>query len=873
MPLITSKIQNLLNGVSQQADTQRYPSQGDEQINMHSSPVDGLLKRNPSVHIAKQFDTNSGTSDTYSHVINRDSTENYSVAVRSSEKKTITLDTSGDLINCTSHPFVAGDEVRFHGSDLGSLNQTDRYYVVNPATNTFQVATTSGGSAVTISDAGTGTQNVSLDPISVIDLLNGTSATVTTTNGCDYLINATPSTVFETTTIADYTFIVNNTVTVAEDSATYTNPDYRAYVYIRQGDYGTKYTVIYNGTEYTHTTADGDASTERPQIDTEYIATQLKTTIDAGSETGLTVTRVGSTLELSNSTDFTVSVKDGLGDTAMGVVKEEADGFTSLPAYCRDGRRVKVIGDVDSNADDYYVKFTAEDPSNAPFGGGTWAESVGTGVPYSLDSSTMPHTLVRNADGSFTLDRATWANRNAGDSLSAPAPSFVGAKIKGIVLFRDRLGFLSGENVSLSEAGEYFNFYRTTLTSILGADPLDVRASHNQVSNLHSAIPFNRNLILFSDRTQFMLTGGDVLSPDTISISQETEYDSDTNTVPVVSGKNVYFPFARGSYSGIMEYYISPETEQMEGSDVTAHVPKYIDGNITRISSNSNDPLLVVTSSSYTTGVYVYAYYSSGNKKVQASWSKFDFGSDATVRSADFIGKDLYVSVKRNDGLFVERVSFRLGESDSDSDFTVRLDRRITEATSGVALSFDSDTGRTTITLPFSASGTMQVVSRAVSGVENGGAVFKIHQQSGSTLVVEGDLQTRKFFIGEKYTSSFTLSKPTLKEQSEGGGSGSVASGRYQIRNGTLTFDNSVSFKIEVTPEGRSTRTHVFDSRKSGSFVVGAAPTVADGTFKFPVQSKGETTSIKLINDTPFPSSFLTVEYEALYYARSQRAG
>ena len=261
MPLITSKIQNLLNGVSQQADTQRYPSQGDEQINMHSSPVDGLLKRNPSVHIAKQFDTNSGTSDTYSHVINRDSTENYSVAVRSSEKKTVTLDTSGDLINCTSHPFVAGDEVRFHGSDLGSLNQTDRYYVINPATNTFQVATTSGGSAVTISDAGTGTQNVSLDPISVIDLLNGTSATVTTTNGCDYLINDTPSIVFETTTIADYTFIVNNTVTVAEDSATYTNPDHRAYVYIKQGDYGTKYTVIYNGTEYTHTTNDGDDAT------------------------------------------------------------------------------------------------------------------------------------------------------------------------------------------------------------------------------------------------------------------------------------------------------------------------------------------------------------------------------------------------------------------------------------------------------------------------------------------------------------------------------------------------------------------------------------------------------------------------------------
>ena len=866
MPLITSKIQNLLNGVSQQADTQRYPSQGDEQINLYSSPVEGLIKRNPTQHLAKAFASAAGLTDTYSHVINRDSTEQYVVNVRSTTKKTATWNTGTDRVSCTAHGFVAGDEVRFYGATLGTLNKTDRYYVISPTTNDFQVSLTSGGSAVDITDAGSSTQEVSLDPISVVDLADGSIKTITTTDDASYLVSTTPSTVYESSTIADYTFFVNNSVTVLEDTATYSNADYRAWVYIIQGDYGTVYTINLAGTDYSYTTG----TTDRTQITTEYIATQLQTAV--GSPTGFTISKNGSTLEFQHASDFTITTRDGLGDSAMGEVKDTADDFIDLPSHSRNGWTLAVTGDVESNNDDYYVKFTADDPSGAPFGKGTWAESAATGVKYQLDATTMPHVLIRNSDGTFTFKKATWDARTAGDAVTAPPPSFVGKKIKGLVLFRDRLGFLSGENVSLSESGEYFNFYRTTTVTSLGSDFLDVRASHNKVSNLHAAIPYNRNLILFSDRTQFMLTGGDVLSPDSISISQETEYETDPNSVPVVSGSNVYFPFPRGSYSGVMEYMISPETEQMQGIDTTTHIPKYIDGTIKRITSNSTDPVLVVTSGGYTTGVYVYAYYTSGNKKVQASWSKFDFGTDATIRSADFVGKTLILTVKRSDGLFIETLSFKIGEVDTDSDYTMRIDRRLTET--DCSLSYDSDLDQTAVTLPFSASGTMQAISREVSSTENSGTIFPIVSQAGALLTVSGDLTSRKFWVGEQYSASFALSRPVLKEQSETGGHSTVTSGRYQIRNGTVSFDDTIFFKVEVTPEGRTTRTHIYDARTLGtsSFTVNGSPAITDGSFKFPVQSKGERVSIKLVNDSPFPSNFLTVEYEALYYSRSRRS-
>ena len=126
MPQISTIIQNLLNGVSQQADSQRFPSQADEQINGLSSPVLGLSKRNPTEWLSKVFF--SKPTDVWGQVLNRDSTERYMVIVRNTAKKTISsLNTSTEKVNSTAHGFVNGDEVRFYGTDMGTLNITSRY--------------------------------------------------------------------------------------------------------------------------------------------------------------------------------------------------------------------------------------------------------------------------------------------------------------------------------------------------------------------------------------------------------------------------------------------------------------------------------------------------------------------------------------------------------------------------------------------------------------------------------------------------------------------------------------------------------------------------------------------------------------------------
>lgn len=68
-------VPNLVMGVSQQPDSQRDPSQGEEQINGMSSVVSGLRKREPSKSLAKVSDTALG--DVFIHSILRDATERY----------------------------------------------------------------------------------------------------------------------------------------------------------------------------------------------------------------------------------------------------------------------------------------------------------------------------------------------------------------------------------------------------------------------------------------------------------------------------------------------------------------------------------------------------------------------------------------------------------------------------------------------------------------------------------------------------------------------------------------------------------------------------------------------------------------------------
>ena len=77
--------------------------------------------------------------------------------------------------------------------------------------------------------------------------------------------------------------------------------------------------------------------------------------------------------------------------------------FVELPTISPVGYQVEITGDPGNNFDGYYVEF---EPRDGDFNEGSWLETVSPGVEYKIDPATMPHLLVRKADGNFWFGSA-----------------------------------------------------------------------------------------------------------------------------------------------------------------------------------------------------------------------------------------------------------------------------------------------------------------------------------------------------------------------------------------------------------------------------------------------------------------------------------
>ena len=109
-----------------------------------------------------------------------------------------------------------------------------------------------------------------------------------------------------------------------------------------------------------------------------------------------------------------------------------------------------------------------------------------------------------------------------------------------------------------------------------------------------------------------------------------------------------------------------------------------------------------------------------------------------------------------------------------------------------------------------------------------------------------------------------------LGQSSSGTGSRTrIREGRLQIRNWTVSYDNTGHFQVFVTPLARDTSTYTFTALTLGT---GSAGTVnlEDGFFNFAVQSRNENLVVELFNNTHLPSNFVNAEWEGYYVSQSR---
>ena len=384
-----------------------------------------------------------------------------------------------------------------------------------------------------------------------------------------------------------------------------------------------------------------------------------------GTTAPLSVAKVGSTIKV-NTADL-VTVADGFGDSAVkvftngkvvdGVVTGGVNKIQDLPLQFFNDDIIPVNGEDGISADNYYVRFIDNN----------WQETKFPGQEYKLDPATMPVKLVRTAVDTFVISTIEWEDRLIGDLDSIGFPSFVGSTIDDVFFFKSRLGFVSQDNILLSGANDFYNFFPQTATDVLDDDTIDIAIASSGMSTIKQTVPFNDQLLLFTDEQQYTLYGTP-MSPKTVSITQTTKFSADTATSPIALGPNVYFPTIKSEGSlNIREYYLKPETSTNDAMDITLQIPEYLPSTIKRLTGSNVEDILFVLSEDDDTSLYVYKFLYDGQQKVQSAWFKWDM--NASILDIFCLNEKLYLIINRAGVIMLESINLTI------KDYASYLDR------------------------------------------------------------------------------------------------------------------------------------------------------------------------------------------------------
>ena len=726
--------------------------------------------------------------------------------------------------------------------------------------------------------------------------LDGTEKTVNKPDGTAYLNTSNPRDTIKTVTIADFTFVVNTNQITAMDSTLSAGNITQAVIFVQQVSNDTVYSITVDGVTVT------DDTTNDSSLSTSQVAADLQSGLNAGLS-GFTIARSGSVIHIkkNDGSNFSIDGTDTQGNTQLTIVKNSVQRFTDLPTVSPNGMVVEVKGDENTNFDNYYVKFVTNN-GNA-LEEGQWEETVEAGIEFKFNYATMPHVLIRQADGNFRFARVDgdtytisgtdytlplWGERTAGDIDSAPDPSFIGRKINNVFFFRNRLGFLADDNVILSNVSEFFNFFPDTVLTVVDSHPIDVAASHTKVAILKHAVTMGEQLILFSEQTQFVLSSSaDNLTPTTANVLVSTEFESSDDAAPVGAGNSIYFLTKKGNFAGIREYITQTAETARDAANITIHVPRLIPKNIFKLAVSNNQDILVCVGTDNPNKLYVNRWlFGNQGQKVLNSWFTFTINENRSIKNVDFIGTDLFLVIEEANTVTLEKIPFESDFKETNADFEFHLDHKLTEA--DVTVSYNSSTNKTTFTLPYRLRAKMEVIGRYLASNETSTFVdlnqttntlrpatiiqsTNLTNGSTATIEAEGDYRNAKVIIGEPYDMHYRFSKQRITETPQQN-SAEIISSRLQLHHFYIKFERSGFFQVEVTPELRDTSTHKF----SGRFLGAASAAIGQlnletGTFRVPIMSRADKVNIDVKNKTFLPTLLASAEYEAMFHMKSRR--
>ncbi len=934
---VTQTIPQYSAGISEQPDNLKFPGQVVESINAIPDITKGLFKRPGAARIGTDALANVQSGGAYFHYY-RDDNEGSYIGQVAADGQLRMWKADGDNAGAAQTiVYGTGGQTAIQNYLATSNPENLQFLTINDTTFVSSRDTSNANTAV----GHTGTTDATPDPhFAFLELLR-------TENGRQYGLNLYNSSTTTTLTRATRVKVQSNTLDESDgtghcpsigtgvfsvDSGSKTNLIFRITALGQQGvspNYsassngpgGNNYRCSYNveivllhggegwttgdtvtvtmeGADYTVRVEDHESTAIKANLklirpeptpfdaDTAVTADTILGGILAELPTGITGTIIGTGMYLSSANPFNVEVVE---DDLMRVMQSSVNDVTRLPNQCKHGYIVKVSNSRMADEDDYYVRFDGE---NNRDGSGSWSECAKPGIPKTL--TNMPLVIQRTAlanqgtsteIATFTIKQFTYAEREVGDELTNPMPSFIKTsdgqpksnsntfigRINKVLFFRNRLVFLSGENVITSRPGSLGkpDFFSESALTIASSDPIDISAASTFPSELFDGIAINTGLVVFSTNQQFLLASDDtVLNPDTAKLRSISTFNYNKDIAPISLGTTIGYVDNSGKFSRFNEMANIAREGEPSVVEVSKIIPTTLPKDIDLLTnSRENGIILFGKSNAADSIVYGYKYLNVADKRQQAAWFKWKLNKPVVYH---FIIDDEYYFLDSN--YYLQKI--RLVQTTEDPsivqdnvDFLLHVDNHTTVSGG----SFDAAANTTT----FSGVGWLNTVTSPnydLVVIDTNTASTRVGRYakptvSGTSFTVPGNWSGVTLTIG--YIYDYEIQFPTFYPMKMAGNKPeSDVNSSLVLHRIKLHFGKIGLYETTLKRVGKTDYTEVYESTQLDEYKVSDAPYLEEFIKTVPVYEKNTNVEITLKSTHPAPATLRALSWEGDYSPR-----
>jgi hypothetical protein len=595
---------------------------------------------------------------------------------------------------------------------------------------------------------------------------------------------------------------------------------------------------------------------------------------------GFEVEQIGDGLYITRSAG-TFNINTPVSEL-LNVLTSEVQDVADLPKQCKHGYVVKVKNSA-NDEDDYYLKFEA---NTGQSGDGVWTECNKPTRKIAFDKSSMPVQLIRtdtlDSDNEpiFTLSQIDYEDCAVGDQFTSPKPSFISTvagqdediktvnkTINKMVFFRNRLVFLSDENVIMSRPGDFFNFWAKSAIAASAEDPIDLSCSSEYPAILFDGIEVNSGLVLFTKNQQFMLTtDSDVLSPLTAKINALSTYNFNHQTNPVSLGTTIAFLDNAGKFTRMFEM----ASVLREGEPVILEQSKVISKlfpkNINLIANSRENSFIVFAEKNQPT-VYGFRYFTSGEKRIMQSWVTWELSGN--IQYMCMLDDAIYAVVRNSTTNVMQKFNLKLSGEEGESithnseDYRVYLDNIHKISSSSTTLTYNSSANKTSFAMPqgFASNKTL-VVYDTDTGNDLGS--FKEVTVNSGTIEIDGNWTGQDFLLGYLYDMEVELPKFYVTQQS-GDRFVSDVQSNLVVHRVKFNFGPLGAYQTTLKRVGKSDFTETYESIIADQSSSNRLAIQTEQEVTVPVYERNVNYTLTIKSSKPTPATLYSLAWEGDY--------